>query len=182
MDKVCVICGEKFVPNSNRQKYCNICKEDATRDKYRRYDKKRQRTRQIGTTTIGVHPNKDVMEEARLIRNEKRRTLMVGTNNKGKQNNYDVWHTHTKEYGEDAPCGIQRTHPYTTFNDYANQCIGYTLTNRPPCPECTSTTHYRDLKRALISCQGCGLVLSGPPTLLTFKYPDYEKEEEEAER
>jgi len=41
--KRCTVCGEKFIPNSNRQKYCSDCKKevlkeqrDKARDKYYR--------------------------------------------------------------------------------------------------------------------------------------------------
>ena len=125
---------------------------------------------------MGRHPNPDFDVEKELVRKEKARTLKVVTKyKKDKKNKYNIWtdNLDTTEYGESQPCGIQRTHNYASFDDYVNTSLGYLMQFRPPCPECGCRTHYREVKRATISCHECGLLLSGPPSLGCFSYPDY---------
>ena len=79
--KKCPICGEEFERKHNRQIYCSKeCSAEAkrrqdTKHKLRYFYKNKDRiyATQIGTRSIGRHPNPDTEREHQIIKNEKER-------------------------------------------------------------------------------------------------------------
>ena len=170
--KYCEMCSTPLWSiTSNRQKYCLPCKEEAGILRYRRYNKKRSKVGQIGTTTMGQHPNPDFEIEAELVWKEKERILNVVTSYKYKGT---IWKDNKNfgivEYGSSQPLGIQQTHPQASFDDYVQTSVSIWMTSQGPCPECESGKHLKDFSRCECACE-CGLLLYGAPHP-SFKYPD----------
>lgn len=198
----CAWCGEEFEVKSlfSNDKYCDEHKKEAKREKtfnrvrshYKRF-KHSVDINKLGTDNTGPHPIIDFgiarkytylgcyipgiefWREGNVIQKLLKSNKGVSVIYKGEKTNSNVWidYQGQAEYGEPAPLGIQRTHNYASFDDYVNTSLGYLMQFRPPCPECGCRTHYREVKRATISCHECGLLLSGPPSLGRFSYPDY---------
>jgi hypothetical protein len=82
--KVCVVCGSEFVANSNSQKYCSVCKDDATASVARKGSQRRRAKRAFldkrPNSCLGPNLPKsadgkvDWEAEARKVKNEKKRT------------------------------------------------------------------------------------------------------------
>jgi hypothetical protein len=83
--KVCVVCGAEFVANSNRQKYCSVCKDEANSSVARKGSQRRRAKRafldKAPSACLGAKLSKsasgevDWDAEARKVKNEVKRTF-----------------------------------------------------------------------------------------------------------
>jgi len=176
--KTCDWCGIPFDPTHWNQEYCVDHREEAkkktsrktSRDYYNR-NKKSQILRQIGTTTMGPHPNPDEGRELEIVEKELAR-ISVRTVYKGKQQ-YSKGRTVFTQLvisADEIQLGTQQTHNYASFDDYVETSVSYWMTSQGPCPECESGKHLKDFSRCECACE-CGLLLYGAPHP-SFKYPD----------
>ena len=172
--KKCSWCGKEFEIYHHAQKYC--CEEhrkEANTENVRKAktgyyfrNKKSIILKQLGTTTMGIHPNPDFKREQTIISKEKKRTF-TSSNYKGVQtyNKGRIKFTFTNPSIENYQLGTLKTHNYANFNDYSSQHTNLILKqNIKHCPECKSDFIVKDKTHAEVSCGSCGLVLLGPPT------------------
>lgn len=184
--KTCEWCNTPFDPTHWNQIYCEDHREEAKKEKtrlrrraYYQRNRKAQILSQVGTITMGPHPNPDPVRELEIVEKELKK-ISVTTVYKGKTSYNKGLTTFTTsnfykegvvlEYGDLPPLGIQLTHNYATFDDYVATSVSIWMTSQGPCPECESGRHLKDFSRCETACE-CGLLLYGAPHP-KFKYPD----------
>lgn len=91
--RVCKECGKEYVPNSNSQKYCEVCSPEVKKENDRNRQRKKRQGKicvdgkwvgtikkpehitKLGTTDFGAHANANFELEMRIVRNEKNNTI-----------------------------------------------------------------------------------------------------------
>jgi hypothetical protein len=191
----CQWCGKEFEVKSlfSRDKYCDEHKKEAAKSNvlkakvaYYKRNKRAINIKMLGTTSIGVNPSlceplfylgvkipfSEFAKEQILIQKECKRNNGIPTIYKKGITNNNVWidNSHTLEYGEPQPSGIQNTHKYATFDDYYHTAKHHLLSDRGKCPECGCPDHYKTDKD--VSCAFCGLILETNPKLMGWTDKD----------